>query len=108
VLASAFRPAKLRLAAAANLPEVRVQGIIVKVDRPVGYRHSGVDENGEAWQRIYTNDYGFIPKTKGGDGEALDVFLGPNLTSKHVFWVRQVKADKSFDEYKLFIGFSSS
>lgn len=90
------------------LEDVSVQGIPVTIDRPIGFRQSGADANGVPWTRTYTCDYGFIPNTAGGDGEALDVFLGKNLLSETVFWVKQKKADGAFDEFKLFIGFDSA
>lgn len=86
---------------------IEVQGLPILIDRPKGYVQTGKDADGNEWSREYQLDYGFLPRTKGGDGEELDVFLGPDLESKRVFWVTQNKADGTFDEYKLFIGFNS-
>lgn len=83
------------------------QGIGIKIDRPKGFVQTGKDADGNEWSRTYQLDYGFIPFTKGGDGEELDVFLGPDSKSKTAYWVTQSKADGSFDEYKLFLGFST-
>lgn len=88
-------------------PEQRdVQGIPVVIDRPKGYVDQGVDEAGQPWTRVYQVDYGYIPGTEGGDGEPLDVFVGP-ASSDAVFWAEQVNAAGDFDELKLFIGFES-
>lgn len=83
------------------------QGIPVSVDRPKGFVMTGTDSSGKAWNRKYKVDYGFIPKTEGGDGDELDVFLGPNKKSTEAFWALQNKPDGSFDEYKLFLGFDT-
>lgn len=86
---------------------VEFQGITVLVDRPAGFTMGGVDENGAKWTRTYQVDYGFIPKTDGGDGEGLDVFLGPDAKAPIAFWVEQHKPDGSFDEYKVVLGVNS-
>lgn len=83
------------------------QGIPVTVDRPRGTVQEGVDKEGNPWSREYKTDYGFIPRTKGGDGEGLDVFLGPNGNSPLAYWITQRKDDGSFDEYKLVLGADS-
>ncbi|TAJ75046.1 MAG: hypothetical protein EPO42_14385 [Gallionellaceae bacterium] len=89
------------------LKTVQFQGLTVKIDRPKGFVQKGKDDDGNEWSRTYELDYGFIPRTKGGDGEELDVFMGPSGDSSRAFWVTQQKADGSFDEYKLFLGFDS-
>ncbi len=83
------------------------QGIPIHVDRPKGFLMKGVDKKGNAWARRYHHDYGFIPKTLGGDGDGLDVFIGPNKESKTAFWAVQRKDDGTFDEFKVFVGFDS-
>jgi hypothetical protein len=87
--------------------KIRFQGIPVHLDRPKGFVMEGKDSSGKPWRREYKFDYGFIPKTKGGDGDELDVFIGPNKESQTSFWAIQNKPDGSFDEYKVFLGFSS-
>jgi hypothetical protein len=83
------------------------QGIPINVDRPKGFLMKGVDKKGNAWARRYHYDYGFIPKTLGGDGDGLDVFIGPNTNAPNAFWAIQRKEDGSFDEFKCFLGFDS-
>lgn len=83
------------------------EGMKVRIDRPKGFEQSGTDENGKPWTRVYKYDYGFLPKTQGGDGEGVDVYLGPNEDAHNAFWVIQKKPDGSFDEYKVFLGFDS-
>ncbi len=81
------------------------QGIPIHVDRPRGFIMKGTDKAGKPWARRYKYDYGFIPKTLGGDGDGLDVFLGPKKNAPLAFWAVQRKDDGSFDEYKVFLGF---
>lgn len=65
---------------------------------------TGKDKQGKPWRRVYKVDYGYLPKTEGGDGEALDVFLGPDPTAREAYWAIQHKDDGSFDEYKVILG----
>jgi hypothetical protein len=81
------------------------QGLTIKVDRHVGFVQTGKDENGEKWSRTYAHDYGYIPRTKGGDGDQLDVFLGNHRLSKRVFWITQKDRHGAFDEFKVMLGF---
>jgi hypothetical protein len=85
--------------------KVNFQDIIVYIDRPKGYKQTGTDAKGKPWERVYKFDYGFIPKTLGGDDDGLDVFVGPDSKAGDAFWVRQNKEDGTFDEYKIFVGF---
>jgi hypothetical protein len=84
---------------------IEFQGITVRIDRPSGFVQRGKDEKGNTWERVYKTDYGYIPKTRGGDGEGIDVYLGPDKHSALAYWISQRKLDGSFDEYKLMLGF---
>ena len=53
--------------------------------------------------RTLTAGYGYFRKTRGEDGMALDVWVGPSLDSNKVFSVSQV-INGEFDEYKIIIG----
>lgn len=83
------------------------QGIPINVDRPKGFVMMGRDDQGKPWARHYRYDYGFIPRTKGGDGDGLDVFVGPNDKAHEAYWAVQRKPDGDFDEYKVFLGFDN-
>lgn len=85
---------------------VRYAGLPVTVDRPRGHVVEGTDSKTGAPYRVeYQYDYGYFPRTRGGDAEGLDVFLGPNPDSARAFWVTHLKDDRSFDELKVFVGF---
>jgi len=81
------------------------QDIPISVDRPRGFIMKGTDSKGQAWSRRYKYDYGFIPKTLGGDEDGLDVFIGPDKKHPYAYWAVQRHDDGSFDEYKVFLGF---
>jgi hypothetical protein len=84
---------------------VDFRGLPVHIDRPLGHVQTGVDAKGKTWKRIYHVDYGFVPNTQGGDGTDLDVYLGLDKEAKDAHWVLQKKADGTFDEYKVMLGF---
>lgn len=105
VFCSSFAPAAGVVQPEVTTKNVDFQGIAVTIDRPVGFVQTGKDATGREWTRTYSCDYGFFPRTKGGDGDELDVYVGPSATSKRVFWVAQNKFDGSFDEFKVFLGF---
>lgn len=87
--------------------KIDFQGIEIHLDRPKGLIMTGKDSKGEDWAREYQVDYGFIPKTLGGDDDGLDVFIGPHKDASETYWAIQNKDDGTFDEYKVFLGFTS-
>jgi len=86
---------------------INFQGLKIRIDRPKGFVQEGKGEDGGPWKRVYKYDYGFLPKTKGGDGEGLDVFVGPAGDAREAYWAIQRKGDGTFDEYKAFVGFKN-
>jgi hypothetical protein len=87
--------------------KIDFQGLEISIDRPEGFVQTGTSPDGEEWERTYLYDYGFIKDTEGGDGEDLDVFVGPDESAPEVYIVTQNHADGDFDEYKAFVGFGS-
>jgi hypothetical protein len=86
---------------------VKYKGLPLRIDRPRGFVQRGQTDTGKEWSRTYKYDYGFIANTEGGDGDGLDVFVGPHPDQPLVHWIVQIKADGSFDEYKCMLGFST-
>lgn len=82
-------------------------GLDLRIDRPKGFVQKGKDKDGKPWTRTYKFDYGYLPKTEGGDDEELDVFLGSDESADMTYWATQVNAKGEFDEFKVFIGFPS-
>lgn len=81
----------------------------VTVENPRGSIRSGVDvTSGKTWSNMLPHDYGYLNNTVGADGDALDVFYGPDPDSGKVFIVNQVhNGTDEFDEHKVMIGFAS-
>lgn len=81
-------------------------GFEITIENPKGSYRRGKDRNGREWKTLMHNDYGYFTKTVGKDGDAVDVFLGPNLDSKKIFPIDQYKGE-DFDETKVMLGFNS-
>jgi inorganic pyrophosphatase len=90
------------------------QGLQISVENPAGstreWYDEHADENGETKMLI---PYGYIRGTMGLDGDAVDVFVGPDQTSEKVYVIQQLKKvgkDKfeGLDEQKVMLGFASS
>lgn len=86
---------------------VKVHGLDISIENPRGSWRSGVAD-GKPWKSRLPNHYGYIRKSESGDGDHLDVYLGPHLKSPHVFVIDQHElGSKQWDEHKAFIGFGS-
>jgi len=78
-----------------------VQGLDVSIETAKGQVRTG-----PGWKRTMKDDYGYIKRTEGKDGDQVDVFLGENLDSDSVFIIDQVKeSGRGFDEHKVMIGY---
>lgn len=89
---------------------VSIQGLAITIENPKGSVRSGKDEDGKAWTVEMKNDYGYLKRTEGKDGDQVDVFIGPVPESPRVFVVNQLRQKpgsppKGFDEHKVMIGF---
>lgn len=87
---------------------IDVHGISIAVEHPRESVRRGVSPEGKAWESTLTHHYGYIKRTEGADGEAVDVLVGPNPSSDKAFIVDQVDpATGKFDEHKTLLGFDS-
>ena len=60
------------------------------------------------WEVTMPVDYGYVRRTKGSDGEQLDVFLGPNEAAPTVYVIDQNNPTTgAYDEQKAMVGFDS-
>lgn len=83
-------------------------GMPVEIENPAGTVRSGVDRRGKAWSVRMMHDYGFVRGTKAIDGDAVDVFLGPDEQSNRVFIVHQNDPyTGNFDEDKCLLGWKT-
>ena len=87
---------------------VKIHGLDITIENPVGSVRSGTSPDGEPWEVEMPADYGYIKRTEGADGDNVDVYIGPNPASTMVYVIDQVdpKTGK-FDETKSMIGFDS-
>ena len=87
---------------------VTLWGLPITIENPKGSIRRGTDANGKQWEQEMHHTYGKIRRTEGVDGDHIDVFIGPNLTSDKVFVVDQRNVDTGeFDEHKVMLGFDS-
>lgn len=85
---------------------VKVQGLDIAIENPKGSERSGTDPNGEPWSVTMPDHYGYVKRTEGADGDAVDVYIGPDPQAPTVFVVDQADADTgAFDEHKAMIGY---
>lgn len=94
---------------AGNYKKIHKQwnGLDISIENAEGTVRSGADEDGKVWEVTMQNDYGDIKGTMAADGENMDIFMGPNLSSNKVYVVNQNNKDGSFDEHKIMTGFNS-
>ncbi len=86
---------------------IRMHGLEISIENQAGSVRSGTDENGDTWENEIHYDYGDIKSTIGADGDAIDVFIGKNLTGTKVFVVNQTHPNGAFDEHKVMFGFNT-
>ena len=91
-----------------KMGHINVLGFNITVENPKGSYRRGKDNNGKEWKVKMQNHYGYFTKTKGKDGDHIDVFVGKHLDSEKVFVVDQVNLKGEFDESKVMLGFRNA
>lgn len=91
---------------------IEFDGLLIAIEQEKGDERFWKDRNGETGSTTMLYPYGFIEGTKGADGEAIDVYVGPNPEAENVYVVDQRKKlgdgkFGGFDEQKVMLGFSS-
>ena len=86
-----------------------VKGMKIAIENPIGSKRYYTDEKtGEKKYIVMKNHYGYFNITKGKDGDAVDVFIGPDIENfDKVYCVDQKNKKGEFDETKVMLGFSS-
>jgi hypothetical protein len=89
---------------------VYINGLDISIENPQGSVRKGTDKNGQNWEVIMPNHYGYIKGTKGKDKDHLDVFLGPYSEDDDClfFVIDQLNQDGKFDEHKIMMGFRNT
>lgn len=83
------------------------QGLPISIENAAGSTRSGVDQDGHPWSVTMLSPYGYVRGTEGVDGDAVDVFVGPNIESQLVFVIHTKNPDGSYDEDKCMLGYNS-
>lgn len=88
---------------------LKVQGLDITIENPVGSIRKGTDKKGNDWAIMLNNSYGYIRRTVSPEGnDQIDVFLGDNLDSDSVYVIDQIDPETGkFDEPKVMLGFRS-
>lgn len=85
---------------------VSFQGLPISLESVKGQTRSGVDPNGHKWSVKLPYHYGYIKRTEGADGDHVDVCIGPDYQSDHVFIIDQHDhRTGEFDEHKVMLGY---
>ena len=89
-------------------PEVKVGGMTVKIETPKdGVRRSKADAP-QPWSVKMPAHYGYIKGSKGADGDAVDVFVGPKGDNGRHWVINQINPETGkFDEHKIVTGVDS-
>lgn len=97
-------------AIASELERRTVAGFEVVIENPAGSTRTWIDANGEQGSTLMRYAYGFITGAMGADGEAVDVYIGPEAAPAFVFVVHQRKRTDwtTYDEDKVMLGFASA
>ena len=84
---------------------ISVKGMRIAIENPKGSRRY-YDEGRK--YNVMKNHYGYFNITKGKDGDAVDVFLGPDIENfENVYCIDQNTPEGDFDETKVMLGFGS-
>lgn len=93
-----------------KMAHISIKGMRISIENPKGSRryYGETDANGNRKFNVMKNHYGYFNITKGKDGDAVDVFIGPHIDDfENVYAVDQNDKDGNFDETKVMLGFVS-
>lgn len=91
---------------------IKFRGIHIAIENPKGSIRSGTSDAGKSWSQTMGSDYGYFTGSPGKaqpvavDGDAIDVFIGPDLESDFVVVIDQYFNGK-YDESKFVVGVTS-
>jgi|SRR5215471_17086449 len=92
---------------------IRHSGLSISIEHPKGtMRILKNDEGKVVWQKHMFHHYGFIDKTTGRDGDAVDVMIGPLENPAEVYIIHMLDkgpdVSEREDEDKVMLGFPSA
>lgn len=84
------------------------QGLPIAIENKPGSVRKWSSPDGEGGETRMKYAYGFIQRTRGMDGDEIDVFLGPDPRAPTVYVIHQQNPKTGiWDEDKCFLGFSN-
>lgn len=92
-----------------KMAHISIKGMQISIENPKGSKryYGEKDADGNRKYNVMKNHYGYFTKSLGKDGDAVDVFIGPNVDNfERVYCVDQ-KMKGEFDETKVMLGFNS-
>jgi SepF-like predicted cell division protein (DUF552 family) len=94
-----------------KMGHVRIMGMPISIENPKGSYRRYKKEDGSIGKSRMKSHYGYFTNTTGNgkDGDAVDVFIGPNIENcEYVYVVDQNNKQGDFDESKVMLGFNST
>ena len=94
-----------------KMGHVRIMGMPISIENPKGSYRRYKNEDGSIGKNQMKHHYGYFTNTTGNgkDGDAVDVFIGPNVENcEYVYVVDQNNEQGDFDESKVMLGFNST
>lgn len=91
------------------LPRKIVYGNIpIRIEQEAGSMREGYDRDGNHWQTLFENEYGYFESTMGVDGDEVDVYLGEFLDTNMIYIIHQRDpVTGEYDEDKVMMFFQS-
>lgn len=88
---------------------IRLPGLpLIRVETRRGGTRRGTDPDGKPWSVVMPAHYGEFARTQGTDGDAVDVFVGPNRHAAHAYVVHVAVAGTGrYDEDKVCVAFDT-
>jgi len=91
-----------------KMAHISVKGMEIAIENPKGSFRKFKNDDGTEGRVQMNNHYGYFNITKGKDGDAVDVFIGPSIDNfENVYCVDQNTKEGEFDETKVMLGFTS-
>ena len=91
-----------------RMGHVSVRGMQISIENPRGSKRYYKNPDGSQGYNVMKDHYGYFNITKGKDGDAVDVFIGPEIDIfENVYCVDQNNKEGEFDETKVMLGYLS-
>lgn len=84
--------------------KLNLHGLEIVIEWRAGDRKPSAEGD---WSYEVRNDYGYFVNTTSPEEEEMDVYVGPERESTRAFLCSLLNEDGSFNEFKVYLGFSS-